>query len=741
MKTMIHVITGPPCSGKSTYCVQNAKDGDMVIDYDKIAEALGSRTSHAAEGHIRQAAFEAREGAIKTALKMPDAETWVIHTTPNEEHMKSYEEAEAEIIELDPGYDVCIERAKRDGRPQQTFDGIEKWYSGEKGKKMEKTYKPFEAKADAGTGQISGYFSTYDRIPDTDGDIIAPGAFTDTIKAREESGHPFPLCWGHDLNMIIGKVDSIKDTEKGPLMTASFFNTPLAQEKREIVKSGVVYQFSYAYDVRKSGNVTLEDGTRVRELRKLDLHEVSIVPIPANINAVVTDIKSGKRNRKSDEETIQQIITPAQSRLDEGEDKPDGEDTPEANAAAEEQKAGNPKKTKLLEFITEMEGGKMAPKEELKKLEALLAALKGRIEADDAEAIAEGEKLQAKIEAKRAEVERAEKKAALLGAIGTREKEDEMPEKKAARTLGENFVEQVKSANVGKKFSVLAPAFVKAADSIQVTPAVEGVDAYATTFDRNVITEPRTALVIRDLFGAETISGSTLVYLVEGAIEGAPGLTGEAAEKKQVHFADPTPKTVTLEKLTCYIKESDEYISDYPFLASAINGRLLYHLGLVEQNKLVADLVGTGSIQTDTTSWAAVSDTSELADLILKAALDVQDESGFAADAIVLNPATWYTLRVAKNGDKDYYGGGFFGAQNVPNLWGIPVCVTTAVTASQIIVGAFKTCGSVVSKGGISVEATNTDQDDFIKNLMTIRAEERLALAVRRPAGFKLLTK
>jgi hypothetical protein len=46
-----------------------------------------------------------------------------------------------------------------------------------------------------------------------------------------------------------------------------------------------------------------------------------------------------------------------------------------------------------------------------------------------------------------------------------------------------------------------------------------------------------------------------------------------------------------------------------------------------------------------------------------------------------------------------------------------------------------------VSKGGVSVEATNTDQDDFIKNRMTIRCEERLALAVRRPAGFVKIVK
>ena len=88
-----------------------------------------------------------------------------------------------------------------------------------------KNFVLIKSEDDAGT--ISGYFSTYDRIPDSYGDVVAPGAFTDTIKAREESGHKFPLCWNHDLNQIIGQVDSIEDTEKGPLMTASFFNTPL----------------------------------------------------------------------------------------------------------------------------------------------------------------------------------------------------------------------------------------------------------------------------------------------------------------------------------------------------------------------------------------------------------------------------------------------------------------------------------------------------------------------------------
>ena len=145
-------------------------------------------------------------------------------------------------------------------------------------------------------------------------------------------------------------------------MTASFFNTQLAQEKREIVKSGVVYQFSFAYDIQDAKQVTLEDGRKANELRKLDLFEVSVVPIPANQNAVMTEIKSeepevkaGQRNSKKDADRLRQIISLAQECLgeleDTSEEAPEGEDKPEANAAAEEQKASNPDKDRVLKMI------------------------------------------------------------------------------------------------------------------------------------------------------------------------------------------------------------------------------------------------------------------------------------------------------------------------------------------------------------------------------------------------------
>ena len=396
-------------------------------------------------------------------------------------------------------------------------------------------------------------------------------------------------------------------------------------------------------------------------------------------------------------------------------------------------------------------------KEKLANLKSQLAALKDRIEADDKDAIAEGVKLQGEIKETEAAIEEAEKKAGLLKLIGTKEKEDNsMPEKKEARSLGEHFVQNIPEH--GKKFSIVAPEFKAYNDPLAVgTPASPQVPrALVTDIDKNIVQEVLPETFLRSLFGSETISGNALTYFVEGAIESNTGSgqsaygfdpTDEGAAKPQISFADPTPVTVALDKLAAFIKETDEYIDDAPFLASAINGRLLNYLRLREEAYLLTKLKAA-SITSDTTSWNNSATGQEIADIVFEKIMKVQADSGFAADAIIMNPKTWQILRLAKTTTKEYIGGGYFADGQGKQLWGVPVyCSSFAAApvsgsaAGEIFVGSFKACASVVSKGGVSVEATNTDQDDFIKNRMTIRCEERLALAVRRPAGFVKIVK
>jgi len=396
-------------------------------------------------------------------------------------------------------------------------------------------------------------------------------------------------------------------------------------------------------------------------------------------------------------------------------------------------------------------------KKKLEELKAKLAALKSRIEADDKDAIAEGEKLRGEIETVQAEIAQAEKKAALLSMIGSKSGEDDDTDGAPARSLGEHFVRHLKAHPVGKgqRFDVAAKAYNDPL-AVGTIASPQVPRALVTDIDRNIVQEVLPETFLRSLFGSETISGNALTYFVEGSIESNTGsgqspygfdVVDEGAAKPQVSFADPTPVTVALDKLAAIIKETDEYIDDAPFLASAINGRLLNYLRLREEAYLLAKLKAA-SITADTTSWANSATASEIADLIFSKIQAVQSACGFAADAIVMHPKTWETMRLGKLTNGQYIGGGYFADGQGKQLWGVPVyCSTFAAApvsgsaAGEIFVGAFKACGSVVSKGGTTVEATNTNTDDFEKNRMTIRAEERLALAVRRPAGFIKIVK
>ena len=311
-----------------------------------------------------------------------------------------------------------------------------------------------------------------------------------------------------------------------------------------------------------------------------------------------------------------------------------------------------------------------------------------------------------------------------------------------ARTLGEHFVDYAKREGHGKSFHLVAPAYSRAATDTHTSPTGDEINAAITTYDTNIVEGVRESMGVLNLLGREVITGNTLVFFTEAAMEGTiASTTAEGAKKSQVHFPEPTPTTVTLEKVAAFIKESDEFIDDYGFLASAINGRLLYQLNLVRQQKVITDLLGTSGIQTIGATTAVTRTAVAVADEIANAIADVVTYSGRTANAIVMTPEIWKLLRIGKNAENDYYGGGYFSALHGNNIWNLPIVLSNQLTTNHILVGAFDTCASLVTKAeGVTVEATNTNEDDFIYNLMTIRAEVREKLACRIPAGFVDIT-
>ena len=161
--------------------------------------------------------------------------------------------------------------------------------------KMHTQQMTAEVKADAANGSITGYAATWIRTPDSYGDVIAKGAFAESIERIKSEGKAIPLLWNHDsydLKSFIGTVTDLEEDEHGLKFTATFDGTERAQRARELASDGRLCKFSFAYGIQDQGTVTLEDGTEANELRKLDLFEVSLVMYPANPDTSVVEVKS-----------------------------------------------------------------------------------------------------------------------------------------------------------------------------------------------------------------------------------------------------------------------------------------------------------------------------------------------------------------------------------------------------------------------------------------------------------------
>lgn len=257
---------------------------------------------------------------------------------------------------------------------------------------------------------------------------------------------------------------------------------------------------------------------------------------------------------------------------------------------------------------------------------------------------------------------------------------------------------------------------------------------------------------VRDLFGAERISGNALKYFILGAREDnsapSPSTVSEGGAKPQYHIVESSA-TVTLQKIAGWFYETDELLEDNEFLRSALDARGLYELDARIEAYLLSTLLGTSGIGTATYTHGG----KVTPDDVFKAIMTIKSSSGLNADAVVMNPADYQAVRLLKDGTGgtigQYYGGGAFygpyGNGNVniqPGLWGLNTIVTGAITSGTILVGNFKMGGSVITKAGegARIEVHRGDHDDAIYNRVTVVVEERLGLAVRRPAAFVKIT-
>jgi HK97 family phage major capsid protein len=252
-------------------------------------------------------------------------------------------------------------------------------------------------------------------------------------------------------------------------------------------------------------------------------------------------------------------------------------------------------------------------------------------------------------------------------------------------------------------------------------------------------------LTISDLLGQGTTDGGLVRYLAETSHTNAaaPTTEGDLKPESTIVFA---PVDEPVRKIATFLPVTDEMLEDAGQLRSYLDGRLRMFVlhreedQLLNGNGIAPNLGGLLNRTGVQTTAVPATGAARGVEYIFDAITNIRTNALVEPDGIVIHPTDWARVRKAKDTSGQYYGGGPFTGMQPDNLWGLRVAVTGAITAGTVLVGAFADQAQLFRRGDLTVEASNSHADFFQRNLTAVRAEERLALAVYRPAAFHTIT-
>lgn len=315
-------------------------------------------------------------------------------------------------------------------------------------------------------------------------------------------------------------------------------------------------------------------------------------------------------------------------------------------------------------------------------------------------------------------------------------------EPEAKKSLGEQFVEsdgfKAFQETGFAKSARGADIKIKATLTSLTTDAAGSVgDAIQTTRLPGILPLPQRRMTVRDLITPGRMDGNALEYVKETGFTNNAGMVAEGAEKPSSDIKFDLV-TTSAKVIAHWMKASKQVLDDISQLRSIIDQRLLYGLAYVEEQQLLnGDGTGQnlhGIIPQATAYSAAFTPTDGTAIDTIRLAMLQAALAEYPATGTVMHPTDWARIELTKDAGGNYIIGvpqGNIGAR----LWGLPVVQTQAISVDKFLTGAFSLGAQVFDRWDARIEAAYVN-DDFIKNLVTILAEERLALAVYRPEAF-----
>lgn len=256
-----------------------------------------------------------------------------------------------------------------------------------------------------------------------------------------------------------------------------------------------------------------------------------------------------------------------------------------------------------------------------------------------------------------------------------------------------------------------------------------------------IVTPAERLLTIRSLIPVGSTESNLIEYAKEnvftnnaGPQYSSPNRENVAKNESGITFTLATAAVITIAH---FVPASRQVLSDASLLRGYIENRLTYGLKLEEEDEILNG-DGTGGVldglRNQATPYAGAVSGDQALDTLLRAMLQVTTGSEFVADGAVLSHTDWTGILLLKDSQGRYLFGDP-GAQQAPRVWGRPVVPTNSLAAGNFLVGAFSMACQLWDREQATVRVAEQHSDFFVKNMVAILAEERVALTVYRPTA------
>ena len=252
--------------------------------------------------------------------------------------------------------------------------------------------------------------------------------------------------------------------------------------------------------------------------------------------------------------------------------------------------------------------------------------------------------------------------------------------------------------------------------------------------DQGFVEDPKVILNIENLFAHAPIADNTFLYMPL-TVTGNAGFIAEGSAKPESTFS-VTAKTGQVKTIATWTRVSEQLFADKSQLINILDNNLTHAVDVTVQNQLISgdgtgeNLSGISKVGNFTDYVTGSGTAANTVDLLRNVAFKMR---GANIDnlTILINWTDWSALLGLKSTSNEYLINGILDPVK-QTIYGIPVVLSSAITAGKFAMGNFKMGGIVFDKTAMGLEIDRTG-DDFTKNLITIRAERRLGFAVVQP--------